>query len=269
MQTYERLYSEYTAAINAALERYLPSGDTLQKKLMDAMRYSLFTGGKRLRPVMLLDFCRICGGEWEKALPFACALEMVHTYALIHDDMPCMDNDDDRRGRATNHIVFGEATALLAGSALLSAAFETMLRPPVSIPAEQALQAAYVIARESGFYGIAGGQELDLRRSGSVDEMAIHMLKTASMFIAAAEAGCMIAGASPETAEKAARFGATFGLGFQYADDFEDGAGNERSREAALAKYKEAIHALQVFEETAFLTTLIEKLMATLEKGGG
>jgi geranylgeranyl diphosphate synthase type II len=235
-----------------------------QKRLLDAMRYSLFTGGKRLRPVMLLEFCRMCGGAWEPALPYACALEMIHTYSLIHDDLPCMDNDDARRGKLTNHIVYGEATALLAGSALLSAAFETMLRPPAGISPERALQAAYIIARSSGLHGLAGGQELDLHHDGKVMDTTVHERKTAAVFIAAAEAGCVIAGARPELREEAARFAHSFGLGFQFADDFTDGETSDCDK--ALGYYREALTRLNGFEDTAFITELTGRLTEKLRK---
>ena len=268
MTTYDERYKEYTDAVNAALDHFLPVASMPQKKLLESMRYSLFAGGKRLRPVMLLDFCRICGGDWKKALPFACAVEMIHTYSLIHDDMPCMDNDDDRRGKPTNHIVFGETTALLAGSALLSGAFEIMLRPhQPAIPPERALQAAYIIACSSGLYGIAGGQELDLHHGAHVHQEHIHTMKTAALFIAAAEAGCVIAGAPLALQEKAVKFGEMFGVGFQFADDFMDS--HTRTLEAALTDYKEALDILRAFEGADFLTEMVERLSAKLHKGVG
>ena len=115
--------------IESALKKYLPKENDLRKKLFESMEYSLMAGGKRIRPQLVLEFCRICGGNPAQAMPFACALEMVHSYSLIHDDLPCMDDDDLRRGKPTNHKVYGEATALLAGDALLTLAFETMLSP--------------------------------------------------------------------------------------------------------------------------------------------
>jgi geranylgeranyl diphosphate synthase type II len=252
---------QYIAAVDSALDAALPDRDIPQKKLLDAMRYSLFTGGKRLRPVMLLEFCRICGGDWRDALPFACALEMIHTYSLIHDDLPSMDNDDTRRGKPTAHIVYGEATALLAGSALLSAAFETMLRSAVPGAAEAAL----VIANASGLYGIAGGQELDLRREAETE--VIHRLKTAAMFIAAAEAGCVLAGA-PDKRAAAAAFGSSFGLGFQYADDCQDSGGDAAYRAEALRWFGQAKSALDAFRDTELLLWMTGKLSAAPEQKG-
>ncbi len=119
--------SDYLSAVESALERYVPEPSLLQTELFRAMRYSLLAGGKRIRPVLVLEFCGLCGGDQEAALPFACAIEMIHTYSLIHDDLPCMDDDGMRRGKPSNHVVFGEAQALLAGDSLLTMAFETML----------------------------------------------------------------------------------------------------------------------------------------------
>ena len=265
------LFLEKAGKVDVCLDELLPKAGQGSKEdvLYEAMRYSVFAGGKRLRPALFLAILELFGMDSKPCLPFACGLEMIHTYSLIHDDMPCMDNDDDRRGRATNHIIFGEATALLAGSALLSAAFETMLQPPATIPSEQALHAGFIIARASGLHGIAGGQDLDLHHSGSLDEAVIHALKTASLFIAAAEAGCVIAGAPRDLQDKAALFGKTFGLGFQFADDYEDGTGGERSRKSALLRYGEALDILQAFDEPSFLTTITRRMMDKLEEGGG
>jgi geranylgeranyl diphosphate synthase type II len=257
LSDFEEQYKLYTDAIEEALDSALPVADIPQKKLLEAMRYSLLGGGKRLRPVMLLDFCRMCGGDWQQALPFACALEMVHCYSLIHDDLPCMDDDAMRRGKPACHIKYGEATALLAGSALLSLAFEIGAGVPC---------VSLIIARASGLHGIAGGQELDLHRDGTVDLAEIHNRKTAAMFIAAAEAGCVIAGADTCRAEPAIRFGRSFGLGFQYADDLADGESD--SRDKALEYYREALAYLQEFEHTDFMEELISRMMAKLTDRG-
>jgi geranylgeranyl diphosphate synthase type II len=253
--------NEYTEAIEAALETYLPEKDIPQKKLLEAMRYSLLGGGKRLRPVILLDFCRMCGGDWRQALPFACALEMIHVYSLIHDDLPCMDNDDMRRGKPANHIAFGETTALLAGSALLSAAFETMLNVK-NVPMERAYRAAAIIAKASGLYGIAGGQEIDLCREIKFYKATIYRLKTSAMFIAAAEAGSVIAGAPWESEEAAFTFGEAFGMGFQYADDYADGDCGDEIRRAALANFQDALDSLKKFEDASFMKELVRGRMA-------
>jgi geranylgeranyl diphosphate synthase type II len=265
------LLSEYAEAIEKALETYMPERDIPQKKLLEAMRYSLLGGGKRLRPMILLEFCRSCGGEWEDALPFACALEMIHVYSLIHDDLPCMDNDSERRGKPANHIAFGEATALLAGSALLSMAFEVMLAPSTRgsapLSGERALRAARIIVRASGLDGIAGGQEIDLCRGKKFYKATIYRLKTSAMFIAAAQAGCVIAGADEELLEAAYIFGEAFGMGLQYADDYADGNRDETILRAAQANYQDALDSLRQFNDTSFLEEMIRGRIA--DAGGG
>jgi geranylgeranyl diphosphate synthase type II len=265
--------TEYTEAIESALEALLPEKDIPQKKLLEAMRYSLLGGGKRLRPVILLDFCRMCGGDWKDALPFACALEMIHVYSLIHDDLPCMDNDGVRRGKPACHIAYGETTALLAGSALLSLAFEAMLDVK-GIPAERTHRAARILARASGLYGIAGGQELDLCPDKKFYKATVYRLKTSAMFIAAAEAGCVLAGAAWALEDAASRFGEAFGMGFQYADDYNDEAlprpaGSVTAHDmlrAARANYQDALDCLKAFEEAAFMSDLVKERM---ENAGG
>ena len=154
---------EYARLTQEGLETYLPEQAGALETIFQAARYSALAGGKRLRPALLMGFYALHGENAEKALPFACALEMVHTYSLIHDDLPCMDNDDLRRGKPTNHKVFGEATALLAGDSLLTRAFETMLcHCPTEIPAENALKAAGILAARGGMEGMIGGQVMDL-----------------------------------------------------------------------------------------------------------
>ena len=173
-----------------------PRGD-----LYDAMEYSLLAGGKRIRPVLTLECCRMCGGEPETALPLAGAVEMIHTYSLIHDDLPCMDDDDLRRGRPTNHKVYGEATAVLAGDALLTAAFEVILDAG-SLPPERLLTAAAVLARAAGGWGMVGGQVLDMAGEGhalSLSEVEeLQRMKTGALITAAAEMGCVAAGGAQE-----------------------------------------------------------------------
>jgi geranylgeranyl diphosphate synthase type II len=152
--TFDNKIMEYGKLIDKALESYLPDSQSLQKKVFDAMRYSVTAGGKRIRPVLTLEFCRACGGETSVALPFACAVEFVHSYSLIHDDLPCMDNDDSRRGKPSCHIKFGESTALLAGDALLSLAFETALcnNNIDSSRQDRVVRATGELARASGDY---------------------------------------------------------------------------------------------------------------------
>ena len=174
----------YAALVDDALERYLPQENNRQMELFRACRYSLLAGGKRIRPMLLLEFYRLCGGRVEEALPFACGLEMIHTYSLIHDDLPCMDDDDYRRGRLSNHKVYGEAMATLAGDALLNRAFEIMLEQQF-VAAPQALAAAACISRCSGMYGMIGGQVQDLAlegKSASLEELQeMVQLKTGAL----------------------------------------------------------------------------------------
>ena len=150
------------------------AGETRCADLQEAMEYSLLAGGKRVRPVLTLETCRMCGGDIQAALPFACAVEMVHTYSLIHDDLPAMDNDDLRRGRSTNHVVYGEATAILAGDALLTAAFEQLTR--ASLPAQRIVEAVQCLSHAAGSAGMVGGQALDMAGEGrALDLSLIHI----------------------------------------------------------------------------------------------
>lgn len=222
----------YARSVELALEQYVPNVPVAQGRLIDAMQYSLFAGGKRIRPALLLEFCRINGGSVEAAMPFACALEMIHTYSLIHDDLPCMDDDDLRRGRPSNHKVFGQATAVLAGDALLTAAFETMLDPDnlKKLDPACALKAAYIIAYSSGAYGMVGGQQMDIDAEGAgIDFQTaalIHSMKTGALFCAAAEAGCVLAGAGLTEINHAVSYANFLGLVFQIQDDILDATGD-------------------------------------------
>ncbi|HIY21465.1 MAG TPA: polyprenyl synthetase family protein [Candidatus Flavonifractor merdigallinarum] len=201
--------------------------------LYDAMQYSLLAGGKRLRPVLLLETCRMCGGEADKVLPFACAIEMLHTYSLIHDDLPAMDNDDLRRGRPTNHKVYGEATAILAGDALLTAAFETMLEQGGDLPPERVLAAAACLGRAAGARGMVGGQALDMAGEGHAlslsDVEELQRLKTGALIAAAVEMGCILAGGSADDRAAVVRYAQKLGLAFQIRDDMLDVAGDEQT----------------------------------------
>ena len=225
---HQKQYENYVSQIQAGLERYLPNTQIAQAKLLDAMAYSLFAGGKRIRPVLTLAFCDALGGCVEAALPFACALEMIHTYSLIHDDLPCMDDDDTRRGIPANHRMFGEASALLAGDALLSAAFETVLDIDYNkdTPPERVIAAAHRMAWASGLYGMAGGQLLDLECDSfepSIDTAArICLLKTAALMEAATVIGAELAGGGGEHLNAAASFARCLGLAFQMKDDLLD-----------------------------------------------
>ncbi len=220
-------------AVEDALPQYLPDTDTLQGVVSEAMAYACAAGGKRIRPVLLLEFCRICGGRIEDALPYACALEMIHSYSLVHDDLPCMDNSLLRRGKPSVHAKYGEDMALLAGDALLNRAFECMLQPTVSpnVSAERRLRAAFVLASASGINGMVGGQVIDLQsenRTISVDELEVLQDgKTAALIRAACVMGCVLAGADEATCLAADRFGREIGLCFQIVDDILDVVSDE------------------------------------------
>ena len=267
-----------------AIEAYLNTCFTEpvpQKTLLEAMRYSLLAGGKRIRPVLVLEFCRVCGGDWRKAIPFACALEMIHTYSLIHDDLPCMDNDDYRRGRLTNHKVYGESTAVLAGDALLTAAFETA--STASADPKTIVNIIAVMANCAGVYGMVGGQQLDLEGEHKVctakEIEEIHRLKTGGLISAACRMGVYAAGGSEDQLHAAKTYAAGVGLAFQLRDDILDVTGDsaklgkqtgmdvnkntfvtlyglERCEAMVEEETCRAVSALQVFDDPQFLTEL-------------
>ena len=209
--------------INAALDGFFWE-DCPQKVLLDAMRYSLLAGGKRIRPVLLLKFCEAAGGERSAALPAACGIEMLHTYSLIHDDLPCMDNDDLRRGKPTCHKVFGETNAVLAGDALQSAAYAAVLSSPVA--PERTAAMTKTLAFAAAEQGMCGGQYLDTSKEGlpvTEDELyEIHRLKTGALLRAACVMGVQCAGGSPEQVSAAEEFAMNLGLAFQIRDDVLD-----------------------------------------------
>lgn len=198
-----------------------------QEILFDAMRYSLSDGGKRIRPVLTLAFCEACGGDYRNALPFAGAIEMIHSYSLVHDDLPCMDDDDMRRGKPSCHKKYGESNALLAGDALFTLAFETALSENISsVPPERVIKAAGVLAHYAGACGMVGGQIIDLmsetKRNGLEKLKVMDSLKTGALIKAASEMGCIVAGASEEQLKAAKIFSESIGLAFQIQDDILD-----------------------------------------------
>ena len=217
--------NEYREMIDAALAKYFTvPEDFPQARLAEAMRYSLLAGGKRIRPMLVLEFCRIAGGDVEKALPVACAIEMLHTYSLIHDDLPCMDNDDLRRGRPTNHVVYGECTAVLAGDTLQAEAFGTILRSDLS--ADRKAACAEILAGAVGLDGMCGGQYLDMAWEGrqlTEQELTeINSRKTGALLVAACQMGVAAAGGSSLMLDTAGHFGAALGMAFQIRDDMLD-----------------------------------------------
>ena len=284
----------YLEAVEDALGRYVPEVSLLQSDLFKAMRYSLMAGGKRIRPVLVLEFCGLCGGDQTAALPFACAIEMIHTYSLIHDDLPCMDDDGMRRGKPSNHVVFGEAQALLAGDSLLTMAFETMLSPESikGVGAQRAADAAGVLAAAAGAYGMAGGQAIDLMSEGKKIPMEtlqkMDECKTGALIRAAAKMGCVLAGAESRLVRAADEYAAAIGFAFQIVDDILDVRGDaqaigkpvgsdrekdkstyvsllgmERAGSAVRSLTDIAVKALSAFSgDTSYLCSLAEKLAA-------
>jgi geranylgeranyl diphosphate synthase type II len=222
----------YLELIEEGIERYLPNAPVAQAKLMDAMLYSLSAPGKRLRPLLTLAFCEALGGDAQLALPFACAVEMVHCYSLIHDDLPCMDDDDLRRGRPSNHRMFGEASALLAGDALLSAAFDTMLDADNTqgVPAERVVACARCLAWASGAFGMAGGQQLDLEAENlpqTLESAALICdMKTGALLDAACSMGAISAGAEKDKLSAVSSYARCLGMAFQMLDDLENAFGS-------------------------------------------
>ena len=255
--------------------------------LQEAMEYSLLAGGKRIRPVLTLEVCRMCGGNLQSALPFACGVEMIHTYSLIHDDLPAMDDDQLRRGRPTNHVVYGEATAILAGDGLLTAAFEQLSK--AELPPERVVAAVGCLARNAGPGGMVGGQALDMAgegRSMTRGELEqLQSLKTGALISAAAELGCIAAGGTEDERRKVRAYAQALGRAFQVQDDILDvtstdeqlgktvgsdrvnekttfvtALGLEGSRALVEELTKQAVEALTGFEQPEFLIWLAETL---------
>ncbi|MEF2885206.1 MAG: farnesyl diphosphate synthase [Ruminococcus sp.] len=214
--------------IENALYGCLPDKNCREGVLIDAMRYSLEAGGKRVRPRLVLEFARLCGGSEEAALPFACAVEMIHTYSLIHDDLPCMDDDDLRRGKPSNHNVYGEDIALLAGDALLTLAFETLADDKTAeLAGDRACRlAAKTLARYAGAVGMVGGQVIDLKSENTNAPLEVlremDEKKTACLIQAACELGCIAANAGADKRRAAALYGESIGVAFQIQDDILD-----------------------------------------------
>ena len=217
--------------IEASLREEMRRTRSLDEKLKEAMEYSLYAGGKRLRPVLLMAAADAINKSGKKYLQVAIALEMIHTYSLIHDDLPAMDNDDYRRGKLTNHKVFGEAMAILAGDALLTLAFEVALRQK-NVPSEILLKVLYEISMAAGVAGMVGGQAIDLQSEGVRIELSklrlMHMGKTGALIRAAVRCGGILAGADEEKLAALTRYAEAFGLAFQITDDILDVLGDEK-----------------------------------------
>ncbi|PUZ66734.1 hypothetical protein GQ55_3G356000 [Panicum hallii var. hallii] len=222
---FKQYMASKVAAVNEALDRALPLRH--QERLHESMRYSLLAGGKRVRPVLAIAACELMGGDEAAAAPVACAVEMVHAMSLVHDDLPCMDDDDLRRGRPANHVAFGISTALLAGDALLALAFEHVARGCAGgVPAERALRAVAELGNAVGAEGLAAGQVVDLASEGAAVGLAtleyIHVHKTARLLEAAAVCGAIVGGGTDEEVESIRRYARCIGLLFQVVDDVLD-----------------------------------------------
>ena len=242
-----------------------PSGDEANG-LREAMQYSLLAGGKRIRPVLCLEFCRICGGDAAAALPVACGVEMLHTYSLIHDDLPCMDDDDQRRGMPTNHKVFGETTAVLAGDCLQAEAFGAVCS--AGIGEAERFRCCRILARAAGLEGICGGQFMDLSDAEVSAELLsrVDLRKTASLMGAACAMGAAAASADEETIAAADAFGMALGMAFQCRDDMLDGdgfcrlLGEEKCRALTEMYTEKALELLDRFDDADFLRELTKEL---------
>lgn len=246
--------------IEAGLHRLVPGGDGKAATLFKARRYSLFAGGKRLRPILMLAAAESVGGSIEAMLPIACSVEMIHTYSLIHDDLPAMDNDDFRRGSPTSHRVFGEAVAILAGDALLTDAFGLMTSPEVlrAFPAEKLVEAIHEIACAAGSQGMVGGQLVDIESQGAqVDSEVldfIHQNKTGALIRASVRVGALLAGGSAGQVEDISHYGRCAGLAFQIVDDILDVEGDPaqlgKAAQADARKKKATYPSLFGLEES-------------------
>ena len=219
-----KIKSDY---IEELLKKYMPKEDGYQSKIMESMNYSLKAGGKRLRPILTLEACKIVGGNEEDAIPFAMAIEMIHTYSLIHDDLPSLDNDDLRRGKPTNHKVYGEAMAILAGDGLLNYAYEIMLSSSLNKDnPEKYLRAIGEIAKSAGIYGMIGGQVVDVESENTLIPKEkldyIHLNKTAAIMVGCMRAGAIVGNANEEQLEKVTKYAKNIGLSFQIVDDILD-----------------------------------------------
>ena len=276
-------YREYIESyLKAWYDRF---EDEPQRQLFEAMKYSLLAGGKRLRPIFAFEFCRLCGTDWKTAAPFAAAVEMIHTYSLIHDDLPCMDNDDFRRGRPTNHKVYGEAMAVLAGDALLTDAF--WVAAAANLQGTAIADAIGILSECAGSLGMVGGQVLDIqseeRTLSEQEVLDIQSRKTGALIRAACACGAIAGGASDAQFDAACQFAAGLGIAFQIRDDMLDvigtkeemgkGVGTDEIKntfvrlyglekcEELVRKYTDyAINALDAFDDTAYLKSLAMSL---------
>lgn len=290
MAEYQQQYAAYQNYIEAFLdEQCLRYPEEPQQKLFESMRYSLLAGGKRLRPIFVFDFCKMCGGDWHRAVYFAAAIEMIHNYSLIHDDLPCMDNDDYRRGRLTNHKVYGEAIAVLAGDGLLTSAFTTLAKADYS--AETRIRGVEVLSQCAGETGMVGGQVLDMesdvRACTEQEILDIQIRKTGALIRAGCQLGVLAGGGTEEQLRAAGIFADHLGLAFQIRDDMLDLIGSAQELGKAVgvdagkntfvhlyglqkceSLVKEHTHLAQqqlaAFKDTEFMQALSEQLVSRM-----
>jgi geranylgeranyl diphosphate synthase type II len=271
------------SAIDRALERSLKIYPGHAQTIFKAVRYGLFPGGKRIRPVLTLAAGEMFGAKQKDLLPFACAVEMIHAYSIIHDDLPAMDDDDLRRGEPTAHKVFGEGMALLAGDALLTEAFHLISGPEVlrALPAELVLGLIHELSHAAGIAGLVGGQAVDLEAENKEVDLAtveyIHVRKTGALILAAIRIGAQIAGAKPADLRRISKYGEYLGLAFQIADDILDGLGetvvgegaesgrNERNK----ATYPSIVGIVQATERLEELLRQCDRELAPYAARGG
>lgn len=272
----DRILSEYQAKIDARLDILLSESDKKYDEVIRAARYSLISSGKRIRPILLLEFYKLCGGDDDCAYNFACALEMIHTYSLIHDDLPCMDNDDFRRGKPSCHKQFGETMALLAGDALLTEAFNAASRT-MGIPAERIVEALAVLSANAGINGMIGGQVIDLINTDSIsadDTVQMYLLKTGALINSATVCGAILAGAEDDKKAAAAEYAEKLGLAFQIIDDILDAEGDEATLGKPVGSdskndKKTLVARFGVEKCREFADTLTKEALAALDKFEG
>ncbi len=252
---YKMLKEKRLREIENILQEYLPKQKGRQKIIMEAMGYSLLAGGKRLRPMLMQETCRLFGRNSKALKPFMAAIEMIHTYSLVHDDLPTMDNDDYRRGRKTTHVVYGEDMGILAGDALLNYAFETAFKAFVTEPEDSLLigRALGVLGKKAGIYGMIGGQVIDVKETGHAVSKevldTIYELKTAALIEAAMMIGAILGGASEEEVKIVEKIAGNIGTAFQIQDDILDVTGTKE----ALGK---PLHSDEKNEKTTYVTLL-------------
>ena len=279
MVDFEKRSSEYVEIINNAVSAYVSESAFCGREssglelMREAMAYSLENGGKRIRPMLTLEFCRLCGGDYEAALPLAIGIEMIHTYSLIHDDLPCMDDDDMRRGKPSSHKVFGYANALLAGDALLTLAFETVLSAE-NLSGEIKARAGLELAKAAGCSGMIAGQVMDLANEGrraSLDEVkATDKRKTGELIRVSALLGCIAAGADEDKIKAAENYCNSIGLAFQIVDDILDVTSDEETLGKPIGSDSEKekstyVSLLGLEESMRYASELTQKAKEALE----